>query len=182
MSAVGQAVGQQRDPPLDAAVAAGRDPVAGRSDDGNAQGRSLLGRCGDQRRLPRPGRNQERGFTRLAERTAAAPRSTSPTPVSTQNGSRRLLGQPAGSGAGPPGGGPGYSGQGGLAAETGMEVVQGADLAGAELVVVDRQVVPAAAGVLGTLLGQDLVERLLPRLDLLALGLGVGGGQHRLAD
>src|SRR5512132_743660 len=107
-----------------------------------------------------------------------APRSTSATPVSTQNGSRRLLGQPAGSGAGPPGGGPGYSGQGGLPAETGMEEVQGADLAGAELVVVDRQVVPAAAGVLGTLLGQDLVERRLAGLDLLALAVGVGGGRH----
>src|SRR4029450_7512545 len=86
------------------------------------------------------------------------------------------------SGAGPPRGGPGDPGQGRLAAQAGVEEVQGADLAGAEPVVVDRSTIPAAAGVLGTLGGQDLVERRLPGLGLLALGVGVGGGQHRLTD
>src|SRR5829696_3342086 len=97
-------------------------------------------------------------------------------------GANGRLGQPAGSAAGPPGRGPGDPGQGGLAAEAGVEEVQGADLAGAELVVVDRLVVPPAAAVLGADLGQDLVEGLLAGHHLLALGVGVGGGQHGLAD
>jgi hypothetical protein len=42
-----------------------------------------------------------------------------------------------------------------------MEEVQGADLTGAELIVIDRLVVPAAAAVLGADVGQDLVEGLL---------------------
>jgi hypothetical protein len=41
VAAVGQPVGQQRHHPLDAAVAAGRNAIPGRSDDGDAHGTSF---------------------------------------------------------------------------------------------------------------------------------------------
>src|SRR5512133_2776983 len=78
------------------------------------------------------------------QRDPQQPPAARPTQRQCPRRSGRLLGRPAGSAAGPPGRAPGDPGQGGLAAQAWVEEVEGADLAGAELVVVDRLVVPAA--------------------------------------
>src|SRR5215211_9018591 len=55
-----------------------------------------------------------------------------------------------------------------------MEEVQGAGLAGAEPVVIDRPTIPAAAVIGSTKRGQDLVERHLLGHHQLAFSLGAG--------
>src|SRR6266536_5998882 len=79
----------------------------------------------------------------------------------------------SGSTVGPPGRAPGHGGQCRLAGQAGVEVIERADLALGEGVVVDRVLVEAAVRVLSALLRQHEVERRLPVPHCLPVGVGV---------
>jgi hypothetical protein len=80
----------------------------------------------------RPVDNPSTWFTRLAARPTAPAYRSGPPNASVHGRADGLLGRPAGSAARPPGRGPGDPGQGRLAAQAGVEEVQGADLTGSD--------------------------------------------------
>ena len=77
---------------------------------------------------------------------------------------------------------PGQLRQRGLSTQTGVEIVQRADLARGERVVVRRVCIPSALRVQRAGLRQDLIERSLTGDYLLTGYLGVGRGKHRRAN